>query len=65
MKTGKTLPMKRRRFFITLVAGAAGMVGLRHLRFLTRTVRPPQDPKVTVSINPLAVPRDKAEERNG
>ncbi len=65
MKPGNTLPMKRRRFFFTLVASAAGMVGLRHLRLLPRTFRPPEEPKVTVSINPLAVPREKGEERNG
>lgn len=57
--------MRRRRFFVTLAAGAAGIVGLRHFRILPRMVLPPDKPKVKVSINPLAVPREKNGGRNG
>ncbi len=57
--------MRRRRFFVTLVAGAVGMAGLRHLRFFRRIIRAPEKPKVTVSINPLAVPREKRGGENG
>ncbi len=57
--------MKRRQFFASLAASAAGILGLRYLRIFHRSNPPEEAPKVTVSINPLAVPRDKNRRRNG
>ncbi len=65
MNPDEKSPMKRRRFFVTLAAAAAGFVSLRHFRIFPRTIPPPGQKKVTVTLNPLAVPRDKNRRRNG
>lgn len=58
--------MKRRHFFASLAAGAAGIAALPLLRFFRK---PPGGEetkrKVTVTINPLAVPREQNGRPNG
>jgi hypothetical protein len=55
--------MKRRNFFTSLAAGAAGLfAGVAVLRSLIRPAPPAGHGAIKVTINPLAVPRAKKEE---
>jgi divalent metal cation (Fe/Co/Zn/Cd) transporter len=50
--------MKRRKFFGSLVGGGAMLIaGLPILRTLIRRTPRPEEKKVVVTVNPLAVPR--------